>query len=220
MIDFVAAVRSGDRSAVEAALSRNAKLAQSRDESGVSVICTAMYFGQQEIARRLVEARDDLDIFEACVAGEGDRVLELVSSAPELANAYSPDGFHPLGYTCFFGNPDIAEVLLKAGADIEAPARNSMQVRPLHSAVAHSDPEVALGLTRRLLEAGASPNVVQQGGFTPLHEAALRGHTELVQELLRYRADRGARDQDGRTPREIALERGHNKVAALLEAAV
>lgn len=216
---FVAAIHTGDLGAVQRSLAADPTLARCRDESGVSVICLAVYFGRDEIASVLARARDDLDIFEASTLGEADRVRQLISSAPALINSYSPDGFHPLGYACFFGRRDVFEVLLDAGAELEAPARNPMQVMPLHSAVAQSDPDAALFLAQRLLEKGASPNVVQHGGFTPLHEAALRGHVELVRLLLRHGANPSARNSERRSPSDLAREKGHKEVVSLLEVA-
>ena len=41
-----------------------------------------------------------------------------------------------------------------------------------------------------LLAAGADPDAAAAGGATPLYEAASRGHTAVVQALLRAGADR------------------------------
>ena len=142
--NLIGAIRAGDAIAVRTAIDANPELAHSRDESGVSVVCLAVYLGREEIARILAEGRDDLDVFEAStLGGEAGRVRELVSSAPDLIHSYSPDGFHPLGYACFFGRRQLFELLLHSGADLEAPARNRMRVRPLHSAVAHRAPQLA-----------------------------------------------------------------------------
>ena len=218
--DLIRAIRADDFDGVRASIAADPELARSRDENGVSVVCLAVYFGREEIARLLARARDDLDVFEASTLGQTHRVRELIASAPELVDAYSPDGFHPLGFACFFGRRELVEILLECGADLEAPARNPMQVRPIHSAAAHADPDLALVLVRTLLEAGASPNVVQQGGFTPLHEAAFRGRAELVRELLRHRADVTACNADGETPGDLARQNGHQEVATLLDLVV
>lgn len=143
---FIAAIRAGDLAGVETALGVDPGLARCRDESGVPVVCLAIYFGREEIARVLARGRDDLDVFEASTLGANERVRALTSLIPALVNSFSPDGFQPLGLACFFGRREAAEALLAAGADLESPARNPMQVRPLHSAVAQSDPDTALFL--------------------------------------------------------------------------
>jgi uncharacterized protein len=217
--EFFAAVRNADVEVVERSLADDPALARSRDEAGISAICTAVYFGRESVARLLAHVRDDLDIFEASTLGDADRVRELISSAPELVNAYSPDGFHPLGYACFFGRRAVFEVLLEAGANLEAPARNPTQVRPLHSAVAQSNPDTAFALAHDLLAAGASPNVGQQGDNTPLHEAAFRGHEELVRLLLEYGADPTVPNAEGKRPVDLAREAGKHDVLTLLNTA-
>lgn len=135
---------------------------------------------------------------------------------PNSSNAFSPDGFHPLGLAYCFGRGGVFDLLRGRGADLEAPARNATQVRPLHSAAAQRDPAVALDLVRRLLEAGAAPNVRQQGGFTPLHEAAQRGHVEMVALLLAHGADVEVRTDDDKSALDLAREKGRDEVVRLL----
>jgi ankyrin repeat protein len=215
--DFLAAVQRGDRAAVESALAAAPRLATARDDAGVSVLCLAVYNEQDEIAALLSGRRTNLDIFEASTLGDTRRVAQLLAAHPELLNAFSPDGFHPIGFACFFGRRDVFDLLLARGADLEAPSRNAQQVRPIHSAAAHRDPLVALDLVRRLLAVGASPNVRQQGGFTPLHEAGQRGLVEMVTLLREHGADIGARTDAGKTASDLAREKGHAEVAAFLE---
>jgi catechol 2,3-dioxygenase-like lactoylglutathione lyase family enzyme len=213
---FARALRDGDDTSIDSALRADPALARARDAQGVSVICLSVYLGREATARRLCEHRDDLDIFEASTVGDVARVRALLDAEPALVNAYAPDGFHPLGFACFFGRAEVASLLVARGADLEAPSRNAMQVRPLHSAVAQSDPALALRLASVLLEAGAMPNTAQQRGFTPLHEAAIRGHAQLVELLLAHGADPRRRNADGQSPSDCAREGGHVEVARLL----
>ena len=57
---------------------------------------------------------------------------------------------------------------------------------------------------RALLEAGANPNVRQQGGFTPLHTAAHNDDATLARLLLDHGADPDIAADDGKTPRDMA----------------
>jgi ankyrin repeat protein len=80
-------------------------------------------------------------------------------------------------------------VLIEAGSDLEAPSRNTefaQDARPLHSAAAAKQ----LDVCRTLLAAGADPNAVQHGGYTPLREAEENGDEELA-ELLRQHGATG-----------------------------
>jgi ankyrin repeat protein len=214
---FFLAVKAGNLSQVKILLRAEPALASAVGEDGVSAILLAVYHGRREIVNALLALDPELNIWEACAVGQHDRVVELLDRFPALVNAFAPDGFTPLGLAVFFGHPSVAETLVTRGAAINLPARNAMKVCPLHSAAAHHDPAVALALTRRLLEKGAAPNVVQTGGWTPLHEAARRGHPGLVSALLEAGAQADAPNDEGKTPLDLALASGHAEVIRLLE---
>jgi uncharacterized protein len=156
-------------------------------EATSSVIRAALYRGERDEAERLARGTQ-LDVFEAAALGDTATLTALLSATPALAEAWSDDGFTALHFAAFLGDANGVRVLLNAGADPGAAARNEMAVQPLHSAAAHRDVEAC----RLLLEAGADPNAKQQGGFTPLDEARLNQQDALVALLLQY----GAVDQD------------------------
>lgn len=213
--EFLEAVKGGDRSTVEQMLAANRDRATARDANGVSALLLAIYYGQGEIADLLRASGIELTIFEAAATGDARRVAELLDADASLANAQSPDGFHPLGLASFFGHPDVARLLIESGADVEAPATNGMQVRPIHSASANRDASLALTLARILLEHGADANVPQQAGWRPLHQAAAHGNRALMALLLEHGADPDATNDDGLTPRDMAVKNGHDDVVDL-----
>ena len=79
--------------------------------------------------------------------------------------------------------------------------------------------EAARRSARALLARGARVNERQEGGYTPLHQAAARGDAELVTMLLDAGADPAARTDVGATPGDLAGERGHLELAARLATA-
>ena len=207
------AVRSGDAGRLAEILHADPSVASARDEQGLSLVLQAAYRDRPDLVRLLVEAGATLDVFEAATMGRTDRASELVDRDPDLVNAWSVDGYTPLHLAAFFGQDDVVKLLLERGADTAAVSKNQMAVMPLHSAIAGRHHSVA----KLLLEAGAPLNARSHGGFTPLLEAAENGDTALVELLLSGGADPSMARDDGKRPRDVALERGHEGVADLLE---
>ena len=57
-----------------------------------------------------------------------------------------------------------------------------------------------------------------QDGFTPLHCAAGKGHLEVVQLLLRHRADKELKNQWGKKPVKYVCEYGNKQHKAAITA--
>ena len=161
----------------------------------------AVYRGDSEEVERLLALDPELDVFEAAALGRIDRLRELLDSDPELVRARSVDDGTALHFAAFFRQPDATRLLVERGADLEAVASTFGNVTPLHSACASGERESA----RILVEAGAEPNVRQQGGFTPLHAAAQNEDEELARLLLARGADPEVATDDGRKPRDLGL---------------
>lgn len=177
-----------------------------------SPILAALYGRQRDEAVRLAEGAS-LTIWEAAALGRDARVSELVRTDPALVNAWSPDGWTPLALAAFFAPASTVRVLLDAGGDVSAVARNTMKVQPLHAAVAARNVEAV----KLLLERGADPNARQQVGYTPLMGAAGSGIDALVSVLLARGADPSPVNEEGKTAASIALEHGHPAIAERLK---
>lgn len=216
---FLESVKSGEVAKVRALLESHPLLLESRDEAGVSALLLAAYRGRQEMVDLLLSLKSNLDLFEAAAVGKLGRVQALVQENPAGVNAVSPDGFSPLGLAAFFGHPEVAAYLIEQGADVDAPSRNAARVRPLHSALAHRQPDISLAIAERLVARGAGVNTKQGGGWTPLHQAAIHGQVELARLLLRHGADVNAQAENGKTPLALAETGRHKEMAALLREA-
>ena len=145
-----------------------------------SEILQALYEGRRADAEAAA-AGADLDVLEAAALGAGPVVHSLLAADPSLATLWSDDGFTALHYACFFGSAACVAALVDAGADVEAPSRNDMGVRPLNSAAAGPQPAAS---AKVLLDAGADPDGRQASGHTALDEARLRSDRDLEAVLL------------------------------------
>ncbi|MEW6736162.1 MAG: ankyrin repeat domain-containing protein [Acidobacteriota bacterium] len=211
--EFLNAISKGDVAKVKEMLKANSQLAQAKDQNGVSAILKATYYRKKEVVELLLASNIELSIFEAAATGQTERVRALIKHDPALANAFSSDGFMPLGLAVFFGHQEIVEVLLTAGADVNATTREAMKITPLHSAAAARE----LTIARILIAHGANVNPIQaENGFTPLHEAAANGQIEFAKLLLEHGAKINPRTKDGKTPLTFALEQKQTEMTAFL----
>lgn len=211
--EFLSAVAKGDVAKVKEMLKSDAMLARAKDEDGVSAIMKAVYYRKKEVVAALLESGLELNIFEAAATGQTKRVRALTKRDASLANAFSQDGFMPLGLAVFFGHQETVEALLEAGAEVNVATREEMKVTPLHSAAAARQVAIA----RVLIAHGAKVNAQQaESGFTPLHEAALNGDLEFAKLLLDHGANINAKMKDGKTPLAFAVARKRVEMESFL----
>jgi len=211
--ELIEAVKKGNADQVRRILKSKPELARIALESGTSLPLLARYYGKPEIAELLFVAGAPVGMAEACALGKKDRVRELLKSNRASASEMSADGFPVVGLAAFFGNEEIGEMLIDAGADVNVSSRNAQNVAPIHAAVAARSAR----LVRKLIEAGADVNRKQEKAVTALHAAAMHGDVEIVRLLIGAGADRKAASTDRKTAADYAREGGHEEVVKLLE---
>jgi uncharacterized protein len=175
------AIAARDEDALRDELERDPESAGARNAEGLSPVLYALYNGRAELVDSILDANPSLDVFDAAAVGRTRGLEELLDAEPELAAAWSADGFTALHLAAFFGQEDAAKLLLERGAAPDIVARNAtIVVTPLHSAAAgaHS------GIVKLLLAAGADPNARQPDGFTALDAAQQNGDDESAEALL------------------------------------
>jgi ankyrin repeat protein len=207
---FIDAIKAGEFERVKAMVSEEPTLIDARSRTGESAILTAVYHRQKEIVNLLVARGAPLSIFEACAAGELERVERLLEG--RALNDYSADGWTPLHLAAFFGHTKVAELLLSHEADVSARSRNPNGNTPLHAALAGNHKFVA-GL---LIGRGADVNAADAAGWRPLHLAAANNNMDAVKALIAQGADVSAANGEGKTALSIAQETNHRETAAFL----
>ncbi|MFN7926292.1 MAG: ankyrin repeat domain-containing protein [Bryobacteraceae bacterium] len=159
----------------------------------------------------------------------------LVSYGASLDRTGSGNWVSPVETALVFGYLDAARALERHGAPISLAAAAGLDhsadlLRLLpdadalarHRATAIAIQSGALGTTRILLDAGEDPNrfnpPATHAHSTPLHQAALAGHLDIVKFLVERGARTDIRDKAyDSTPLGWARHGGQAEVAAFLE---
>src|SRR2546425_1024887 len=118
-------------------------------------------------------------LFKAIEAGRVDEVRELIETDPKLASARNKDGASALTWAAYYRHTPICELLLKAGADVDARSHGAFTA--LHIAAANG----ATRMVEALLNAGADGGAKTEGGKTPIDFAVDGDHSEVVALLER-----------------------------------
>ena len=121
------------------------------------------------------------DMFRAVKAGDVSRVRELLVLDPTLPHALDKERSTPLHWAGWKDQPEIIDILLDAGADIQAHNDNyHWGTTPLHAAAHGNNPRAVTALLRR----GADVNAVKANGSgTPLAETAIHNATAAAKLL-------------------------------------
>jgi ankyrin repeat protein len=169
--------------------------------------------------------------------------VKLLIEAGANVNSLNNLGSTPLSVAIVNNNLDIAEILLKAGANIHQrlPGNDSVQwgETVLMQAISHS-PRSGTGYIvykdttsiELLLRCGANPNDRNEEmyrddleahggwdwrGYSALTYSAKRGMFAVVKMLLDHGADVYLTRTDGKTALQLARENGHPKTAELIK---
>ena len=150
-------------------------------------------------------------VADAAMRGEADRVRTLLRDGADV-NAAQGDGMTALHWTALNGDLETTNVLLVAGATVEALTRVG-RYTPLHLASSRGHAPVV----SRLLDAGSKPNATTETGVQPLHLAAQAGDAATVTALLGHGASVNARDEThGRTPLVFAASQNRLEAVRIL----
>jgi len=150
--------------------------------------------------------------------GQEETVALLIQQGACVNASWEAEGLMPLHLVIKCEEVDedqklrIVELLVKAGADIEAAANG--QYTPFHVACRKG----CFKIMNFLVEHGADIEAsLGEGGWTFLHVAVSLGHKYLVQKLIELGANKNALLENGQTPLDIALKYRRLEVIELLQ---
>ena len=176
-------------------------------------------------------------LFEAIRAGDLARARALLEQDAALARASDTDGVALLMKAIYLGRPQMADLLIERGAEIDIFAAAALGKVGRLKALAQADPQLlhayspdgwtALHLAAHfgqreaveaLLAAGASVHACSHNSMqnTPLHAAMPGGKPEVVEALLAGGAEVNARQEGGFTALHEAALQGSAPLVRLL----
>nr|XP_015840312.1 PREDICTED: ankyrin repeat domain-containing protein 17 isoform X7 [Tribolium castaneum] len=178
-------------------------------DSFESPLTLAACGGHVDLAMLLIERGANIEevndegytpLMEAAREGHEEMVHLLLGQGANINAQTDETQETALTLACCGGFTEVADILLKGGADIELGAST-----PLMEAAQ----EGHLDLVKFLLENDANVHAQTQTGDTALTYACENGHTDVADLLLQYGADLEHESEGGRTPLMKACRAGH-----------
>ncbi|XP_041121678.1 ankyrin repeat and KH domain-containing protein 1-like isoform X6 [Polyodon spathula] len=178
-------------------------------DSFESPLTLAACGGHVELAALLIERGANLEevndegytpLMEAAREGHEEMVALLLAQGANINAQTEETQETALTLACCGGFLEVADFLIKAGADIELGCST-----PLMEAAQ----EGHLELVKYLLAAGANVHATTATGDTALTYACENGHTDVADVLLQAEADLEHESEGGRTPLMKAARAGH-----------
>ena len=155
---------------------------------------------------------------DAIRAGNKGDVKRFIKKGWADVNASHPICGTPLETAIRYGRLEIAEILIKSGANVKtgsegrpilpmACARGEYSTIPL---------DAQLGIIKLLIRSGADVKVAGTNGWTALHIAAFWGSYEIARLLVENGADVNAESEDHTTPLINAVRNSNPRLVKLL----
>jgi len=219
--EFIAAVRRGDYIKARDLMRQGVDISH-----GQLALSTAAARGNEEMVRFLLDAGADVNAQAECewtalieaISKRNNAITGILMDAGADVNARGNGGFHktPLGIAIENRQMDVIELLLRAGANVEARDEHG---RTMLIQKAREDLEAI----RILLEIGADIDARDDNGRTALISVftthGYGDYTENVRFLVNAGVDLDTRDKDGETALMYAIRRRKFEVARILLAA-
>lgn len=177
------------------------------------------------------------DFFAAIKSGDVERVRLILHNVPQSCNAKSEDGTSAIVTAMYSNQPEIAEMLVAKGADLDFFEAAMVGKTDLVKKAIEEDPNIVNSFSRDgftslhfaaffgaretlelLLSKGADVNAVAKNptNVMPIHSAVSQRHLEITKLLLNNGANVSAKQQGGFTPLHEAAQSGSLDLVMLL----
>jgi ankyrin repeat protein len=195
--------RAGAVEALKALLVNGAEVDAREKSSGQTALMWAVAARHPDIVKSLLEVGADARARTTVTSELVNKGFRYITAPPanraNIIETVKRGGFTPFLFAAQQGDVQSAELLLKAGAEIndtDASGSSALVV------AAHSGQGA---LAQMLLDRGADPNHAG-AGYTALHAAVLRGDASLVKALLAKGANPDTRLASGTPVRKYGVD--------------
>jgi TPR repeat protein len=204
------AAEKGYKAVVEVLISKGISTTQD-DKHGKNALFYAMLHGHEVIAELLIKSSRFSPVLNNCFKVDAKDKID-------------DEDVNLMEYAVIRGYCGIVKLLIDLEYyDIKqaisfAEEHSRSYISPMHIAAAHGHDKIV----EIFLDHGAPINSYCKRGWTALHLAARNGKKEVVQLLVKRKADVTLEEEcygRGRTARQVAVGNGHKEVASILEKA-
>uniref|UniRef100_A0A670I5T5 Ankyrin repeat domain-containing protein 6 n=1 Tax=Podarcis muralis TaxID=64176 RepID=A0A670I5T5_PODMU len=144
----------------------------------------------------------------AAYKGQLDNVVQLINKGAKVA--VTKHGRTPLHLAAYKGHLRVAQILLKAGCDVDL--QDDGDQTALHRATVVGNTDVIAAL----IHEGCALDRQDKDGNTALHEASWHGFSQSAKLLVKAGANVLARNKAGNTPLHLACQNSHSESVRVL----
>ena len=166
----------------------------------------------ESLYRKVMDIVNTLSELHWCERGnDAEKAVELVLNDGVDINIPALCSRTPLLVASLSSSGEFIETLIDLGANVDAQRTNDKVTPLILSANWNNFMAVYL-----LLNHGADPNIAKADGYTPLHDAVMKGNQAITKLLVKKGSNVNFQNKEGRTPLFLAVANKHEQLIKLL----
>ncbi|WP_425385797.1 ankyrin repeat domain-containing protein [Wolbachia endosymbiont (group A) of Barypeithes pellucidus] len=189
-------------------------------DGNIPLHLVASHYNDEGVVKALIENGADVNArnqdrytpLHSAVQGGCTRTVKTLIEEGADVKVVNKNGSTPLHLAASrYNDEKIVKALLKV-EEVDINALDENEWTPLHLAVRHASSDIV----KILIENGADVNAANKDGSTPLHLAATHNKW-VVGVLIDKKSDLFSKDNEGRTPRDLAEDDDTKKLLKVAE---